>query len=411
MILVGIAPVNNLGDFLQYYSASKMLNNFEEKALYIRVDEASQIPHELKELLQEGFSIYNYIYNYNILSDVLFSVIHSRKICVSQRFRYILFHFLSNIHRYHDNLRQVTREDLVIFGGHTSHVFNPIYTELYQAFKSQNTKLVALPMSIDLRGVGSIDQIIFKKYCKILGEFDYLFVRGAYTYALLNKVCKIGGKKIEIKPDVAFYIRKIFPLINKKRNEKIKIAIIPRRDIFEVDEFYRYIQYLSTLIYKLTQKMNNDVEIYLTSLALSADYSAIESLLNILKTKISLKNSPKILTMRFDTLHAAWNFYSNVDLLITTRMHDGIMGLSASKPAFFIFPKTYREKVLDVLTTLKLNTNYFFMSLKEMSLLPDRITFLLDNYEEISRDIDEKVEKAVSDLESLRTKIESLRGG
>jgi|GEM_PF-5747447 len=147
MILVGVAPISDMGDFLQYYCAAKILKGHQNKYLYVRVG-GEDIPYsELNELMIEGFFVYCFTYHYNILSKSMSSIALSRRLKLSKHLRSSMWYLLDGIHQSFDR-PGVNTYDLVVFGGHTYNIFDPLYGDFYRLFRHSAGRMIALPMVI-----------------------------------------------------------------------------------------------------------------------------------------------------------------------------------------------------------------------------------------------------------------------
>jgi polysaccharide pyruvyl transferase WcaK-like protein len=137
--------------------------------------------------------------------------------------------------------------------------------------------------------------------------------------------------------DPGFYAREIFPHISiKTETPKLRVSITPRKDMFiNQEDYFCYVSNLLNFVKKLQKEF--DVEIYLTSLAFDADYDAIKDVIHNLRILTDSRLKSRFQVIKFTNLNDAWQFYSTMDIIVTSRMHDGISGMSASKPAIFVF--------------------------------------------------------------------------
>jgi polysaccharide pyruvyl transferase WcaK-like protein len=267
--------------------------------------------------------------------------------------------------------------------------------------------MIALPMSVSIRGLEHhTGQLVFKRCCKLVDLFDHIFVRGPYSYAILRNYCNIKEEKLDIRPDTGFYLRKLFPSKVSATRDRIRIAIVPRTYLLDnPEEQLEYLSHLSRFIRLLSQK-RDDIEIYLTSLAFKADYSAMMDLIRLLKTRTPLL---RIEITKLGDLSKAWDFYNKMDIIITSRMHDGIIGMSASKPVLIVFP--HDAKIFDILYMLHLDTTFYLVPPNTHSLsteLLKRTLILIDDYRNIKKGIKTKVERIMPSLESLATDMKNF---
>jgi len=110
----------------------------------------------------------------------------------------------------------------------------------------------------------------------------------------------------------------------------------------------------------------------------------------------------KIAIAKPRSLNEDWEYLSSPIMVLTSRMHAGLMALSGGIPTIFLQPRD-DTKVLDVLSTIGVNEEEFIVdafSEKNFSEeLTNRITYMINNYENIVYALNRAVEKAALSAE------------
>jgi len=196
--------------------------------------------------------------------------------------------------------------------------------------------------------------------------------------------------------DSAFAIKILCPEFKDKvkTRGKLKIAIVPRSDYFVDFELFKkmyvsYVKTIKTLVVTLNKRY--DIDIHLISHH-PQDLKVIRSTCKVLDQ--STKSNIKV--HHIDTVKKSIETLSNVDLIVTSRLHAGIIGMSFGVPAIFFMP-SQDTKVLDVLDSLSLDKRLFLVDLfnsKEYASLAEKVITIVDNLNNISKLIESKVESA-----------------
>ena len=409
IFVVGIANLHNLGDFLIYYCTIKILRKYLRNETITFLFPRSNnlyLPKELKELyINERVSFLSFTYDYTLLRKIITAIAVSPKTSrLNKNLVLTTWYIFDQIEKTYD-LDIDYSADFVVFGGHTYWVFNPIFTALYNSFRYKAEKMIAFPLSVSVFGLNryGYHELIRQKVLNNMGKFDYIYTRGRFSYKIL-KSFGINEERLGIALDPAFYIRKVFPHGINKNRSKLRVSVTPRKDMFINKE--DYLQYASNLLnFIIRLRREFDIEIYLTSLAFDADYEAIKDIMHNLKLFTDLEFQ----VVKFTSLKDALQFYNTIDIMITSRLHDGILGISASKPVIFIFP--HDSKILDVLSMLgpEFKFNWIYPNDPHMSVrLLQNVKYLIGNYKSFKKELENRIEKLIPTTETIAEKIKEM---
>jgi len=410
--VVGIAPAHDIGDLLQYYCATKLLSK------HLQDYEINLLLRDIKgclafEKIRIGFSNVKPVEFYPIRADIIESIapflLYSSRIkMLPKTFRLNLFGLASTINDLLEPTIAINQQWFIAFGGHTFQIDNPVYINLYKKLRRQTRVLTTFPISIDttfLRLYG-LSGILRRRLAEAFKVFDHVFVRGIITKNILRNV--LDEAKVDMALDSGFYIKDLIPIRihNPNLNGEGSIAIVPRSYTYSRDTM-NFIIGISNVVKQL---LRSGYKVFLSSMAFKGDKPLI---LQITKHLGDLRNSKNLHIVSLNGFDDAFHFYSTMDLTLTGRMHDGIMALSAGKPAIFVFPRL--SKVTDTLLTLKLDPSLFLISPENSPLelkrkLLQRIEYVRDNYEFITKIIRHGLEKAYPTVDLPAKKIKSLIG-
>ncbi len=283
------------------------------------------------------------------------------------------------------------KEDLSAVAGHTTGYGNyHASMRTYSKALKMTKRSAIFPLSvsrIDLFRMGN-------SLWKVMRNFDIIYTRGLESYILLERV---GLGNIDIALDTGFALRKIYPDIkSKKEGEKLRVAIVPRKDFFYGYEWYnQYARYLKTLreVAGLL-KERYDAELTLVPFSFgykTSDVHAVEDLIRLAKIE------DNTLQMSRYPVEEGCKKLSEFDLVITSRMHAGIMAMSAGVPAIIVLPRM-EQKSIEVLNYLELEEMHHFEDMLRLSWLPEKVEYAVENLSEMRKTVDSAVEKKLDDV-------------
>jgi len=232
---------------------------------------------------------------------------------------------------------------------------------------------------------------MLKRLKSSLQKFDVIFVRGPHSLEMLRDRLSIDEKKVMMALDSGFGMSLIHPDIvhssSKALRKEPRIVIIPRKDYFYFydDKKDLYKSYLKALVHFISWLTGNyDVELFLASQTVvygrMSDNSAIDDVVRLLEKRNSNRCLKGLKIVRPNNLIDALRLYGSADLVITGRMHAGIMALSTGIPAIFTLPAA-QVKVLDILSFLGLDTDSFLIDTFDVNEL--RAEKLIDTIEPV----------------------------
>jgi polysaccharide pyruvyl transferase WcaK-like protein len=262
--------------------------------------------------------------------------------------------------------------------------------------------LITYPISVSLIGLKNRERYL-KAFRNALQRFDVIFVRGRYSYDILTKF--VDPSRLLVALDSGFGIRILAEnLGNVVRRRSLVVCIVPRRDYFyfyNLGQLYpRYLLALKHLIRVLISEF--DVEIWLvphttkSSTRLGDEYVILD-LLGILDE--SLRRNIEIMAPQsiFDSARV----FSSCDMVVTSRMHAGIVSLAHGKPALFFMPRD-DVKVLDILSYLGLSEERYIIDSfnpREYDRLPGMVKGVLFNLSQETKIIEFTISRHLPDIE------------
>jgi len=262
--------------------------------------------------------------------------------------------------------------------------------------------LITYPISASLIGLKHRERYL-KALRKALQRFDAIFVRGRYSYDILTKF--VDPSRLLVTLDSGFGIRILAENPgNFVRRRSLVVCIVPRNDYFyfyNLGQLYpRYLLTLKHLIRVLISEF--DVEIWLvphtvkSSTRLGDEY-ATHDLLGVLdeslRRNIEIKAPQKI----FDSAR----IFNSCDMVVTSRMHAGIVSLAYGKPTLFFMPRD-DVKILDILSYLGLSEERYIVDSfnpREYDKLPGMVKDVLFNLSQETKTIEFTIGRHLPDIE------------
>ena len=302
-----------------------------------------------------------------------------------------------------------------IFGGHT------ICTNVYKFISQYETlrsvvkgPILTFPISISKLPLELYGDKTWKKLEQSLQKLDFIYVRGPHSLEILRDNLNIDEDRVAMALDSGFGMRLINPdIIAAKGLEKkaIKIVIVPRKDYFyQYNKSNLYKHYLNSVVSLILWLSKNfDAEVYLTNQTVDydpmGDRTAITDVVRLLKKREKNNRCLKFLRIvESNTLIDAYRLYASADLVITSRMHAGVMALSSDTPVIFLIPSS-DVKILDIISFLGLDTKSFlidifnFNELKAENLI-NKTENVIENMEYYRKLIKAAVQKNLPTIEN-----------
>jgi hypothetical protein len=213
---------------------------------------------------------------------------------------------------------------------------------------------------------------------RALESFDFIFLRGTYSLNVLRDEIGVNEEKLGIALDSGFGLKLLQPKPCGTRDlhiDRLKVVIIPRKDYFfsfKRQGLYRYyLKSLVNLIIRLND-LHSDLQICLCSQTTLdnqlSDQAAIRDLMHMLSNSQEATKVPCPMVIPPTTLGDAYDVFSSADLVITSRLHGGILALNSAVPTFFLLPSG-DVKTLDVLSYLHLDSDVYSVDVFSMASL------------------------------------------
>jgi len=262
--------------------------------------------------------------------------------------------------------------------------------------------LITYPISVSLIGLKHRERYL-KALRKALQRFDVIFVRGRYSYDILTKF--VDPSRLVVTLDSGFGIRILAENPgNFVRRRSLVVCIVPRNDYFyfyNLGRLYpRYLLALKNLIRVLISEF--DVDVWLvphtvkSSTRLGDEY-AIHDLLGVLDESLRRNIEIKAPQNIFDSAR----IFNSCDMVVTSRMHAGIVSLAYGKPTLFFMPRD-DVKVLDILSYLGLSEERYIIDSfnpREYDKLPGIVKDILFNSSRETKTIEFTIGRHLPDIE------------
>jgi len=448
MVVVGVVSPAGLGDALQYCVLIRSLNKlFPEANLQFicpGLEEENSVFKNLKlnaRLISIWFTrsqFLTYLLHSSIpykrtsrvekeataevQVDRLNAIPRIVRIIGRKYYNYINSSFLSSF-----LIRSICPLDSGIFGGHTlGYPSLSYYVDQYETLRSiVKGPMLASPISISALALEQCGQktSILKELRQSLRKFDFVYVRGPHSLQILRDYVKIDEERVAMALDSGFGVKLIFPDITASKDlgkEALRVVIIPRGDYFyHYNKWNLYKPYLVALVNLILWLSKNiDVEVYLSSQTMGHgqmdDQTAISDVVRVLEKRGNNQMLKRLKIVKPSSVADAYMLYRSADLMITSRMHGGIMALSAGVPAVFIVPST-DLKVLDVLSFLGLDASAFLINMFDVNALRaenfiNKIRNVLENLEYYANIVEYSVNRSLPTVElPVRTLAKLLR--
>lgn len=407
--LVGLVTPASVGDALQYYFIIKSIDNLVPEAdatffcPYLRENLAvfKDVKSTLK-LIDSSLSSLSFKHGFNTeksqvkkISPVLYAIqVLKRRRFFPQELDKLIFSPM---------VKSIISFNAALFGGHT--ISKPTYyATQYEIMRSAvRGPIVTAPISISklLFEHHRMKALPLERLKNSLNNLNFIYVRGPHSYATLIEDLNVDEAKIAMALDSGFGARQIFAdykTSDVSNNNSLKIVIIPRKEYFFIYKNCLYDVYLKTISNLILWLFRNfNAEIFLVSQFKEkdqySDYMAISDILETLrKLDKSSKYTNRLKIANFTAIEDAYKLYAVSNLVITSRMHGGIMAMSAGTPAIFALPSA-DQKVRDILS---------FLDLDETSLLID----IFDSNAIESDNFILKVSKIIENIDYYRKKVE-----
>jgi len=292
------------------------------------------------------------------------------------------------------------KRDLSIVAGHTTGFgTQEACIETYsKALKLGKVSLI-FPLSISKIELHRTYDALWKK----LRQFDIIYTRGLYSYTLLESK---GIYDIDVALDTGFALRKVYPDVKaNKEGDSLRVAIVPRKDFFYEYEWHgHYVMYLRALreIFKFLEKYDAKITLVPFSFGYAtADESAVQDLIAFMGFE---NNVLKTFLYKVEDLYKK---FSEFDLVITSRLHAGIMAMSAGVPAIIVLPRD-EQKTIEVLDYLGLREDYYFEEMLYLEDLPRKVEYIVENLSEVKRAVNDAIKSKIDDVLKPFNWIDSL---
>lgn len=183
--------------------------------------------------------------------------------------------------------------------------------------------------TLDMRNFETIEKDAYKKFFPM---FDYVYLRGQYTYDLLkhNKIPVentkvVGCPSILLKDINTDNLKKKFKQFKRKKNENIKLAI----------NFPGGNQHPS--LYRCFTDIMYDKDVYTLAVHGKSWYDTINHNSKIkIKAGNSVQENKSNFKFSYNMFDSMSFFASNADFMFGTRIHGTILGLCAGLPSMCI---------------------------------------------------------------------------
>ncbi len=411
-ILVGVYPATGLGDLVQYVTAVlTLLNNVKDVHLDVSIPNYILARKYVSRIMNcRNVMLIRGLFECSLKGEGVwvrsFKGIRSRNLldCIRRMFvssNVFLEYGVPVLSKAMNNAY-----DFGCIGGHSvddnavksSGIVSA--TTYYRGARSiVKGSLVLFPCSI----TNTINLIHLKKvklFKEALQKFDLVCVRGFYSRKTLEKF--IDSSRIIISPDTTFAIRTLFRDLyvnfNKGHKDKYRVTLVLRRDYFiNFNQISKYSVYLKTLLHLVEMLYTRyDIETILLIHEIFEDSKAVKDFIKLLKRN---KHRDSINVIIPKDLFEDMRWLMSSDVVISSRLHAGLIPLSMGIPTFFILPRN-DIRILDVFSLLRLDLNFFVIDIFSPAEINGLSKKVIDVVEDISK-YKSTIEHAVNRTEKL----------
>lgn len=241
----------------------------------------------------------------------------------------------------------LSRADLILFGGGC--LFNEkefdsinIWYSQFRWFRRLHKKLIVIGQSF-----GTLtNQESIRKIKEIATYAEKIFVRDGASKKIITSLIPSANEDREVLLDPALWLEKedISKNIQSSREETRPYAIIILRDWISIEK-----NNLLTKVTSLTQYLFETYHLSSRIFILQKDSHSDEKISHELYEKIKPYTDAPPQT--WSTIDDMAQQYQYADLILSMRLHGGILGLILEKPTMFL---NYDDKVGNLLTDLNL---------------------------------------------------------
>ena len=262
--------------------------------------------------------------------------------------------------------------------------------------------LITYPISASSIGLRNRERYL-KALRKALQRLDIIFVRGRHSYDILTEF--VDPSRLLVALDSGFGIKILTENPgNIVRRRNLVVCIVPRKDYFyfySLAQLYpRYLLALKHLTRVLISEFDADIWLVphtAKSHTRLGDEHAILDLLGVLDE--SLRRNIEIMAPQgiFDSARV----FSSCDMVVTSRVHAGIVSLAYGTPTLFFMPRD-DVKVLDILSYLGLSEERYIIDSfnpREYERLPGMVKDVLFNLSRETKIIESTISRHLPDIE------------
>lgn len=294
--------------------------------------------------------------------------------------------------RFFDVIKSIKEADLVLSCGGGNFYSNSFWgTTLFLNCISiifaglSKKRIIFLPQSF-----GPIKMNFHKNYLKAALHFsEIILVRERKSIDFLNSM-NIDSSKIELIPDLAFLLTRLSVFQTTKTPEeiptKLRIGLSIMNRSGQVRDFKKQDEYESSIVSFLEEflkKNGGEIHIFVQCHGPSSDQNDITISKRIFR-KVKRHSLDVYLRNKFNDSFELSNELAKMDLIIATRMHTAIFGLTNYVPTITIGYQYKSQGLMDLF-----NLNEFFISINDINLqtIEDKFYLALRNKNEIINDL------------------------
>jgi polysaccharide pyruvyl transferase WcaK-like protein len=243
--------------------------------------------------------------------------------------------------------------DVGVIGGHSAGLATRrAWKRVYPLVCRSSRKSMIFPITVSSK----TDENVRSELKKLLSKFSKVYARGNLTYDFLHR--ELGLENVDLALDTGFALRILYPEVRAQDNHgNLKIAVVPRKEMAKTtpERYMRYLKRLKESIDFLTKKYNAQVD--LLPFSHGYDNSDEAAAGDLYHSGAAIKNIVKLFEY---PIYETYKILSQYDYVITSRMHAGIMAMSAGVPCVMLFSRK-TQKVIDVLDSLGLDKKLFML--------------------------------------------------
>ena len=374
-IVIGLVEAAGLGDLVQYLTAALLVRMYTSAKVYLSIPRAflakvllrgclNNNGIELCECVHLGLRLMGKknlrIYGHHVSTSYAYVTMLVNRISKSRLWIEVLNPAITK-------MKSREKYDFGVLGGHSVDENAVVKGGFLSALTFYNSAKyvstgpsITFPISITPKVLKLPDKYI-NMFRRALGRLDAIFVRG---YTSLDTIRKMSDNvHVFIAPDSTLALSIFFNTHSSRERDydKIRVVIVPRKEYFVtfsmLDRYKVYILQLARTVRDLLERFDSEIILLSHYAGFSSDFIAIKNLIEALRG-VSTRVKICMPTSLLEDIRVI----SSADVIITGRLHAGLIGMSYGKAVLFTLP-TFDVRLHDIFSLLSLDVEPYLIDI------------------------------------------------